>query len=262
MDEWLNAPVYPVHMGRVHNGQVGPYTLQDLDYDWITQHTHESVESIKDRTLLTWIESTDCRKRAQAALEGGPREWGRLLHDESWMVRGYVARCGTQYYKLQLVSDPEWIVRKQCAIYGKEKVEMALIAAGEQNLEIISEIAKHGNVKVRKELVKVYWDNPEALHAIVPYAVQSDFFRLVNHPDKSVRLKTAMHGDRAIVQYIMSQDDISVWDKTMLQLRLDELQEISEALSIPFEIEAEHTPITADQAKEMIEQTVDDALSL
>ena len=119
-------------------------------------------EEFEDRTLQAWSGS-DEDSRVSAALRGGEREWELLWNDESYKVRGAVACRAGEKYQLRLVGDEVGPVRKRLAVYGTDRVRLALIEHGEADPEVIENIAKFGNTAVRHRLVDAAWGKPQLL---------------------------------------------------------------------------------------------------
>ena len=92
-------------------------------------------EEFEDRTLQAWSGS-DEDSRVSAALRGGEREWELLWRDESYKVRGAVACRAGEKYQLRLVGDEVGPVRKRLAVYGTDRVRLALIEHGEADPEV------------------------------------------------------------------------------------------------------------------------------
>ncbi|WP_305141001.1 hypothetical protein [Acutalibacter muris] len=192
-------------------------------------------EEFEDRTLQAWSGS-DEDSRVSAALRGGEREWELLWRDESYKVRGAVACRAGEKYQLRLVGDEVGPVRKRLAVYGTDRVRLALIEHGEADPEVIENIAKFGNTAVRHRLVDAAWGKPQLLTKAVPYLPASDIERLMSHPDTDIRYKAAEHGTREQCLRLLAlpcpQNDIfSITAREALAERIDELDAVADAIS-------------------------------
>lgn len=206
-------------------------SIYDLDFDSIMRLTGEDRDTIIENTLSAWADSYDYRKRTQAAYEGGPQHWDRLLHDESCLVRAALSEVASERFQLELTNDVEPYVRNQLARYGTEKVRQALVSKPESDLSVISTIAEYSSVETRKALVSAYWDKPSCLLRIIPYAVNSDLNRLADHPNLEIRIATAMYGSREICERILSKGDLGA-NRFVVEDRIQALDELAAKLHI------------------------------
>lgn len=177
--------------------------ISDLDFEAIMAITHEDKQTIIDRTLDAWAEVPDYRRRLEAVMEGGPKQWDRLLHDDSAVVRMGLASKSTEPYQMALTGDPEPAVRDKLAQYGTNAVRMKLLEAGEKDMSVAVSIVKNGNAAVKKAAVNAFWAKPDLLVKVVPYAVSSDMERLIEHPERKIRVETALHGTRAMCEKVL-----------------------------------------------------------
>ena len=104
-------------------------------------------EEFVDCTLEAWTYS-DEDSRVSAAIRGGEREWEVLWNDESYAVRGAVACRASEEYQLKLVGDPNAPIRNLLAVYGTDRVRLALLNRDKPDENAIQNIAKFGNTTV------------------------------------------------------------------------------------------------------------------
>lgn len=152
-----------------------------------------SQEEFVQKTLEAWTHG-DEDSRISAVFRGGAREWEALWNDESYTVRGVVAYFASEEYQLKLVYDPITPVRDRLAIYGTDKVRLALLERGEPDKIVMKNIAKYGNITVRHRLVQAAWDKPDILFPCVRYLPASDLEKLLGHPRMDIRMEAALHG--------------------------------------------------------------------
>lgn len=194
-----------------------------------------TTEEFVDRTLEAWTYS-DEDSRVSAAFRGGEREWEVLWNDESYKVRGAVACRGSEEYQLKLVDDPIAPIRNLLAIYGTDRVPLALLNRSEPDKDVIQNIAKFGSTTVRYRLVDVAWNDPKALHEIVRYLPAGAVEKLLTHPSMEVRIDAATHGSmeqcRRVLAMPYSRHDITVvFMRDWLIERMEELDEVANAIN-------------------------------
>lgn len=192
-------------------------------------------EEFVDRTLEAWTYS-DEDSRVSAAFRGGGREWEVLWNDESYKVRGAVACRGSEEYQLKLVGEPIAPIRKLLAIYGTDRVRLALLNCGEPEEDVIQNIAKFGNTAVRHRLVDVIWDKPDLLIKCVSYLPASSIEKLMSHPDTDVQTHAALHGTWEQCLRVLSllekpQNLSAKLLRSCLVDRINELEEVANVIS-------------------------------
>lgn len=194
-----------------------------------------SQEEFVQNTLEAWTFS-DEDSRVAAVFHGREREWSALWKDESYKVRGAIACFASEEYKLKLVYDPITPVRERLAIYGTDKVRLALLERGERDKEIVESIAKYGSTAVRHQLVKTVWDKPDILFHCVQYLPASDIEKLLAHPRMEIRVMAALYGNRnqctrALAMSSASKDILLSAMRDDLVERMQELEEVENAIN-------------------------------
>lgn len=194
-----------------------------------------SQEEFVHNTLEAWAHG-DEESKVSAVFRGGTREWAALGKDESYKVRGAVACRASEEYQLKLVYDPITPVRERLAIYGTDKVRLALLERDESDEAVVKLIAKFGNTTVRHRLVKSAWDNPDLLYQCVPYLPASDIEKLLSHPSMDIRVQAALHGNReqcsrAFAMSSATKDPLISFMRNDLVERMRELDEVDNAIS-------------------------------
>lgn len=189
-----------------------------------------------DRTLEAWTQG-DKNAKISAVFHGGEREWAALWNDESYSVRGAAACFASEEYQLKLVYDPITPVRDRLAIYGTDKVRLALLERGEPDKEVRRNIAKFGNTTVRHQLVKTVWDRPDILYQCVQYLPASDLEKLLSHPSMDIRVQAALYGNReqcsrALAMSSATKDPLISFMRDDLIERMRELEEVDNAINL------------------------------
>lgn len=186
-------------------------------------------------TLDAWTYG-DEESKVSAVFRGGTREWAVLWKDESYKVRGAIAYFANEEFQLKLVYDPITPVRERLAIYGTDKVRLALLERGESDKEVVKRIAKFGNTTVRHQLVKTVWDKPDILYPCIQYLPASDLEKLLAHPRMDIRVEAALHGTRdqcrrALAMSSASKDVLLFIMRDDLVERMRELEEVENAIN-------------------------------
>ena len=194
-----------------------------------------SQEEFVHNTLEAWAHG-DEESKVSAVFRGGTREWAALWKDESYKVRGAVACRASEEYQLKLVCDPITPVRERLAIYGTDKVRLALLERGEPDKIVMRGIAKYGNTTVRHRLVQVMWDKPDILYQCVPYLPASDIEKLLSHPSMDIRVQAALYGNReqcsrALAMSSATKDPLISFMRDDLIERMRELEEVDNAIN-------------------------------
>ncbi|WP_217960059.1 hypothetical protein [Acutalibacter muris] len=187
------------------------------------------------KTLEAWTYG-DEKSKVSAVFRGGTREWAVLWKDDSYTVRGAIAYFANEEYQLKLVYDPITPVRERLAIYGTDKVRLALLERDESDEEVVKLIAKFGNTTVRHWLVQVMWDKPDILYQCVRYLPASDLEKLLAHPRMDIRVEAALHGNydqcrRALAMSSASKDVLLFVMQDDLFERMRELEEVDKAIN-------------------------------
>lgn len=194
-----------------------------------------SQDEFVQKTLAAWTYG-DEESRVSAAFHGGEREWAALWNDESYKVRGAVACFAREEYQLKLVYDPITPVRDRLAIYGTDKVRLALLEHGELDKEVIENIAKYGSTTIRHRLVQVMWDKPDILYQCVRYLPASDIEKLLTHPNMDIRVHAALYGNREQCSRVLTmssatKDPLISFMRDDLIERMQELEEVDKAIN-------------------------------
>lgn len=195
-----------------------------------------SDEEFKRETLSAWCRGGHTEK-ITAALRGGEHEWAILCHDESPSVRAAVTCKASEFYQMQMLGDPEPLVRKWLAIYGTDRVRLALLAQQKNDPEVLVEIAKWGNITARNRDLPLAWDKPDVLRKIAPYLGTRGIRVLEKHPDIHMRFVAAMHGSlaqgRRFFESIKNDKDPNCFlMRKLLSWRLEDLEAVASALSV------------------------------
>ena len=160
---------------------------QKPDYLPITE------EEFRRETLAAWSRGR-YREKIAAVIYGGEQEWEALYKDENMEVRGAVACRASEEYQLKLVNEPISAIRDLLAIYGTDKVRLALLERGESNEDVLQSIAKFGSTAIRHRFVDTVWDRPTLLMKCTPYLPAGCIEKLMGHPDTDVQVKAALYG--------------------------------------------------------------------
>lgn len=193
-------------------------------------------EEFVDRTLEAWTYS-DGDSRVSAAFRGGEREWEILWNDESCKVRGAITCRVSEEYQLKLVGDPIAPIRKLLAIYGADRVPLALVERGEQDKDVIQSFAKFGNTAVRHQLMDVVWDKTDLLIKCVSYLPASSIEKLMSHPDTDVQIHATLHGTREQCRHVLSlpenlQNLSTKFLRSCLIDRINELDKVANIITV------------------------------
>lgn len=194
-----------------------------------------SQEEFVQKTLEAWTYG-DEKSKVSAVFRGGTQEWAALWKDESYKVRGAVACRASEEYQLKLVCDPITPVRERLAIYGTDKVRLALLERGEPDKEVIRNIAKFGNTTVRHQFVKTVWDRPDILYQCVRYLPASDIEKLLSHPSMDICVQAALYGNReqcsrALAMSSATKDPLISFMRDDLIERMRELEAVDNAIN-------------------------------
>ena len=193
-----------------------------------------SDEEFKRETLSAWCRGGHDEK-ITAALRGGEHEWAILCHDADFFVRAAVTCKASEDIQMEMLGDPEPLVRKWLAIYGTDRVRLALLSQRESAPEVLVEIANWGNVQARNRILPLAWDKPDVLCKITPYLGTRGLRLLEKHPDLYVRFEAAMHGSLAqgkrFWESIKNDKSPACWlMRENLSYRLEELEKIASVL--------------------------------
>lgn len=195
-----------------------------------------SQDEFLQSTLEAWTHG-DEESKVSAVFHGGAREWAVLWKDESCRVRGAVAFFASEEYQLKLVYDPITPVRERLAIYGTDKVRLALLERDEPDKAVIKNMAKYGNTTVRHRLVQFMWNKPDILYQCVRYLPASDIEKHLSHPSIDIiRLEAALHGNqeqcqRALTMTADTKDILHLFMRDDLVERMRELEKVDNAIN-------------------------------
>lgn len=199
------------------------------DYVPITQ------EEFQQEVISAWTRGGYMEKTA-AVFRGGIREWAALWNDDNVNIRGAVACRAGEEYQLKLVNDPVSAVRKMLAVYGTDKVRLALLERGEPDEDVLINIAKYGSLAIRNRLVETVWINPELLFKLGRFLPPSGIEKLLAHPQIDVRIMAAVHGTcdqcRRVLAMPYSRHDITVvFMRDSLIEHMEELDAVASAIN-------------------------------
>ncbi len=174
-------------------------------------------------------------EKTAAVFHGGAREWATLYNDDDMAVRGAVACRASEEYQLKLVNDPVPAVRKMLAVYGTDKVRLALLERGEPDDDVLIDIAKYGSLAVRNRMVETVWIKPELLFKLGRFLPPSGIEKLLGHPHIDVRIMAAAYGTRDQCRRVLampySRNDITVvFIRDSLIERMKELDAVANAI--------------------------------
>ena len=188
-----------------------------------------------------WTASSDPRKRMLVAQHSGPEAWNRLLKDENEMVRAAVALAGDENVHRVLASDSSSLVRQYVADYCSPAV-LRYMADHETDANILLHIAKRKDRPAQSLLVARCWKQPEFLKKIIPLLSQAEKEHLLTHEAPEVRLRVGEYGNRRQARAVLDDKDIPETQKIFVEDRLQELEEIADALTpLPLERHIEAT---------------------
>lgn len=147
-----------------------------------------------------------------------------------------LAYFANEEFQLKLVYDPITPVRERLAIYGTDKVRLALLERGESDKEVVKRIAKFGNTTVRHRLVQAVWDKPDVLYSCIPYLSASDIEKLLSHPSMDICVQAALHGNqeqckRALTMTANTKDILLAFMRDDLIERMRELEKVDNAIN-------------------------------
>lgn len=175
------------------------------------------------------------------AQHSGPEAWNRLLKDENEMVRAAVALAGDENVHRVLASDSSSLVRQYVADYCSPAV-LRYMAEHETDADILLHIAKRKDRPAQSLLVVRCWKQPEFLKKIIPLLSQAEKEHLLIHEAPEVRLRVGEYGNRRQARAMMEDRDIPETQKMFVEDRLQELEEIADALTpLPLERHIEAT---------------------
>lgn len=176
-----------------------------------------------------WVTSSDPKKRMLVAQHSGPEVWDRLVKDENEMVRAAVALAGNADVHRELASDSSQLVREYVADYGPPAV-LRDMAGQEGSLDVLYHIAQRKDRPAQSILVERLWEQPDFLRKIVPLLSKAEKDHLLSHDDQTVRIRVGEYGNRRQARTVMEDGSIPEYEKLFVADRLQELEEISEAL--------------------------------
>lgn len=162
--------------------------------------------------------------RVQAVQKFGPAAWERLVNDPSMLVRGGIAYFATDEYRIQLIDDPEPIVREMIAEHGGDSVHQAMIDRGEKKPEILSAIAKHGSVSTQIQMVHTYSSQPDILKTFSKDLGKAALFELLKSEDPHVAVLGISVANREHCVNLLQTPGLDVNDRFTIGVRLDELK--------------------------------------
>ena len=188
-----------------------------------------------------WTVSSDPRKRMLVAQHSGPEVWTRLIKDENEMVRAAVALAGDENVHRMLASDSSSLVREYVVDYCSPVV-LRYMADHETDTNILFHIAQRKDRPAQSILVARCWGQPEFLRKIIPLLSQAEKEHLLTHEAPEVRLRVGEYGNRRQARTVLEDCDIPEPQKIFVEYRLQELEEIADALTpLPIERQIEAT---------------------
>ena len=190
-----------------------------------------SDEEFRRDTLAAWCRG-GYREKIAAALYGGEREWALLWNDESYFARGAVACRASEEYQLKLVNEPISAIRDLLAIYGTDKVRLALLERDEPDEYVLQSIAKFGSTDIRHRLIEAAWTRTSLLISCMPFLPAGCIEKLMSHPNTDVKVSAALHGTidhcSQVLMLPLSMDNLAVsLERPFLLERIAELDEVA-----------------------------------
>lgn len=186
-----------------------------------------------------WTTSSDPRKKMLVAQHSGPEVWNRLLGDENEMVRAAVALAGDESVHRVLATDSSQLVREYVADYCSPLV-LRCMADHETDANILYHIAQRKDRPAQSILVARCWNQPDFLKKIVPLLSQAEKDHLLTHEAPEVRLRVGEYGNRRQARAVMEDRDIPETQKMFVEDRLQEFEDIAQALTpLPLERQME-----------------------
>ena len=190
-----------------------------------------SQEEFEQRTLEAWTYNND-KTKVSAVFRGGEREWALLWNDESYFARGAVACRASEEYQLKLVNEPISAIRDLLAIYGTDKVRLALLERDEPDEYVLQSIAKFGSTDIRHRLIEAAWTRTSLLIRCMPFLPAGCIEKLMSHPNTDVKVSAALHGTidhcSQVLMLPLSMDNLAVsLERPFLLERIAELDEVA-----------------------------------
>ena len=181
--------------------------------------------------MEAWTYNND-KTKVSAVFRGGEREWALLWNDESYFARGAVACRASEEYQLKLVNEPISAIRDLLAIYGTDKVRLALLERGESNEDVLQSIAKFGSTDIRHRLIEAAWTRTSLLISCMPFLPAGCIEKLMSHPNTDVKVSAALHGTidhcSQVLMLPLSMDNLAVsLERPFLLERIAELDEVA-----------------------------------
>lgn len=198
---------------------------QKPDYLPITE------EEFRRETLAAWSRGR-YREKIAAVIYGGEQEWEALYKDENMEVRGAVACRASEEYQLKLVNEPISAIRDLLAIYGTDKVRLALLERDEPDEYVLQSIAKFGSTDIRHRLIEAAWTRTSLLISCMPFLPAGCIEKLMSHPNTDVKVSAALHGTidhcSQVLMLPLSMDNLAVsLERPFLLERIAELDEVA-----------------------------------
>ena len=163
--------------------------------------------------MEAWTYNND-KTKVSAVFRGGEREWALLWNDESYFARGAVACRASEEYQLKLVNEPISAIRDLLAIYGTDKVRLALLERDEPDEYVLQSIAKFGSTDIRHRLIEAAWTRTSLLISCMPFLPAGCIEKLMSHPNTDVKP--------------LSMDNLAVsLERPFLLERIAELDEVA-----------------------------------
>lgn len=191
-------------------------------------YAEASREIMADRLQTLLAENTRDSK-CRAIMDCGAPAWDALLHDPDEFVRGCIAIVGDEQRQLELVSDPEPMVRQSLADHGTDKVRAALLEAGERDPSILKSAVGNGSFEVQAAAIERFWETPETLIAIGADWKPEAQRVLLAAEDPRVAILGINAANREQCQRLLETPGLGINEKMKIEWRLGELPEPGKA---------------------------------
>lgn len=190
----------------------------------------------KEYQDFAMIEKENAKHEVEKALKSGSREakihvsadygsiaWDALVDDPDEYVRYSVAFYGNEETQLQLVHDPSRAVREVLAEKGTPSVHHSLLAAGDQDADVLQAIMKNGTATVQAAVVERFLDDPEALMKIC-HDLQPEVKRaLLESSDPHIAMLGISEATLKQCQRLSQSPGLNIFEQMSLEDRLEDL---------------------------------------
>lgn len=161
--------------------------------------------------------------KIHVSMEYGSIAWDELTDDSDEYVRYSVAFYGNEKAQLQLVHDPSDTVREVLAEKGNPTVHLALLAAEEQNADVLQAVMKNGTAAVQAAVIERFLDDPETLmkmcHDLQPEVKRA----LLESSDPHIAMLGISEASLKQCQRLSQAPDLNIFEQMSLEDRLEDL---------------------------------------